>query len=131
MYKLKFFLLLSYSLLWLTLAACSNNPAANADDLTPGKDSTIVLPGGFSASKTAADLGRARHIAVAPNGDIYVADGYGKDFIIQYDAKGNYTRHFGGRGDGDRFLLNAHGICIDKRSAVPTLQFADQRVRPR
>jgi len=52
---------------------------------------------------------------IAPNGDIYVADGYGKDFIIQYDAKGNYTRHFGGRGDGDRFLLNAHGICIDNR----------------
>jgi DNA-binding beta-propeller fold protein YncE len=52
---------------------------------------------------------------IAPNGDIYVADGYGKDFIIQYDTKGNYIRHFGGRGEGDRFLLNAHGICIDNR----------------
>jgi peptidylamidoglycolate lyase len=52
---------------------------------------------------------------IAPNGDIYVADGYGKDFIIQYDSKGNYIRHFGGRGDGDHFLLNAHGICIDNR----------------
>ncbi|HEX8528545.1 MAG TPA: 6-bladed beta-propeller, partial [Cytophagales bacterium] len=28
--------------------------------------------------------------AVGPNGDIYVADGYGSQFIIQYDAKGNY-----------------------------------------
>jgi peptidylamidoglycolate lyase len=53
--------------------------------------------------------------AIAPNGDIYVADGYGKDFIIQYDHKGNYIRHFGGRGSGDEFLLNAHGICIDDR----------------
>lgn len=53
--------------------------------------------------------------AIAPNGDIYVADGYGKDFIIQYDYKGNYIRHFGGRGTGDEFLLNAHGICIDDR----------------
>lgn len=53
---------------------------------------------------------------IAPNGDIYVADGYGKDFIIQYDAKGNYIRHFGGKGDGDQFLLNAHGICIDNRN---------------
>ena len=53
--------------------------------------------------------------AIAPNGDIYVADGYGKDFIIQYDYKGNYIRHFGGRGTGDEYLMNAHGICIDDR----------------
>jgi peptidylamidoglycolate lyase len=53
--------------------------------------------------------------AIAANGDIYVADGYGKDFVIQYDAKGNYIRHFGGRGDKDENLLNAHGICIDSR----------------
>ena len=53
--------------------------------------------------------------AIATNGDIYVVDGYGKDFVIQYDSKGNYIRHFGGRGDKDENLLNAHGICIDSR----------------
>jgi peptidylamidoglycolate lyase len=53
--------------------------------------------------------------AIAANGDIYVADGYGKDFVIQYDYKGNYIRHFGGRGDEDKNLLNAHGVCIDYR----------------
>ncbi|HVQ31046.1 MAG TPA: peptidase, partial [Vicinamibacteria bacterium] len=29
-------------------------------------------------------------IAVAPNGDVYVADGYGKDFIHRYNPKGEY-----------------------------------------
>ncbi|MEO6720745.1 MAG: 6-bladed beta-propeller [Ferruginibacter sp.] len=53
--------------------------------------------------------------AIAPNGDIYVADGYGKDFIIQYDLHGKYIRHFGGRGTEDKHLLNAHGVCIDTR----------------
>ena len=52
---------------------------------------------------------------IAPNGDIYVADGYGKDFIIQYDAQGRYIRHFGGRGEGPEHLLNAHGVCVDTR----------------
>ncbi len=52
---------------------------------------------------------------IAPNGDIYVADGYGKDFVIQYDHKGNYIRHFAGRGEGDKYIKNAHGICIDDR----------------
>ncbi|UAY53532.1 6-bladed beta-propeller [Ferruginibacter albus] len=58
---------------------------------------------------------------IAPNGDIYVVDGYGKDYIIQYDYKGNYIRHFGGRGDQPQHLLNAHGICIDKRNGKPVL----------
>lgn len=53
--------------------------------------------------------------AIAPNGDIYVADGYGKDYIIQYDAQGRYIRHFGGRGEGSEHLLNAHGVCLDTR----------------
>jgi len=53
--------------------------------------------------------------AIAPNGDIYVADGYGKDFIIHYDATGRYINHFGGRGTEEKHLLNAHGICVDQR----------------
>jgi hypothetical protein len=53
--------------------------------------------------------------AIAPNGDIYVADGYGKDFIIRYDAAGKYLGYFGGRGNEARHLLNAHGVCIDNR----------------
>lgn len=53
--------------------------------------------------------------AIAPNGDIYVADGYGKDFIIQYDQSGKYIRHFGGRGNEPKHLKNAHGVCIDSR----------------
>lgn len=53
--------------------------------------------------------------SIAANGDIYVADGYGKDFIIQYDHSGKYIRHFGGRGTGDKFVKNAHGVCVDYR----------------
>jgi hypothetical protein len=71
---------------------------------------------------TKADEYIPTETAIAHNGDIYVADGYGKDFIIQYDAKGNYIRHFGGRGEGDKFLLNAHGVCMDYRDKKhPTL----------
>jgi hypothetical protein len=55
--------------------------------------------------------------AVAPNGDIYVADGYGSDFIIQYNHKGQYIRHFGGHENEDKNynLDNAHGVAIDTR----------------
>ncbi len=55
--------------------------------------------------------------AVAPNGDIYVADGYGSDYIIQYNNKGQYIRHFGGHNNSnpDHNLRNAHGVAIDTR----------------
>ena len=54
--------------------------------------------------------------AITANGDIYVVDGYGKDFVIQYNHKGEYIRHFGGRGAEEKHLKNAHGICVDTRN---------------
>jgi len=62
--------------------------------------------------------------AVAPNGDIYVADGYGSDYIIQYNSKGLYIRHFGGHHNTnkDHNLVNAHGVSVDTRDKNnPTL----------
>jgi outer membrane protein assembly factor BamB len=53
--------------------------------------------------------------AIAPNGDIYVADGYGSQYILQFSSKGELIRKFGGPGDGDENFSTAHGVCIDKR----------------
>ena len=64
---------------------------------------------------TKADEYVPTETTIAPNGDIYVADGYGKDFIIQYNYKGEYIRHWGGRGAEEKHLKNAHGICFDNR----------------
>ncbi|MEJ7682815.1 MAG: hypothetical protein WKG06_34135 [Segetibacter sp.] len=50
------------------------------------------------------------------NGDIFIADGYGAQYILHYDSKGKLKNHFGGRGEGDAHLDNAHGICFDTRN---------------
>ena len=60
-------------------------------------------------------------VAIGPNGDIYVADGYGLQWITQYNHKGEYIRSFGGRGNDDDNLQNAHGICLDTRTSPPSL----------
>ena len=57
------------------------------------------------------------NLAIAPNGDVYVADGYGSFYINQYNAKGEYLRTFGGRGSEPGKLLEPHGIWIDTRGA--------------
>lgn len=53
---------------------------------------------------------------VAANGDIFIADGYGQQYILHYNSKGELLHYFGGRGDGDEHLDNAHGILLDPRS---------------
>lgn len=60
---------------------------------------------------------RPSDIAVAPNGDIYITDGYGSDYIIQYDSCGRYIRHWGGQNNKDENynLFNTHGIGVDLR----------------
>lgn len=59
---------------------------------------------------------------IGPNGDIYVADGYGSQFILQYTAQGEFIRKFGGGGDADDQFQTAHGVCIDNRQpGRPTL----------
>jgi len=66
---------------------------------------------------------------VASNGDILVADGYGKDYVIRYDQKGNYLNHFAGNGKEEHQVENAHGICIDNRDATPTLLVTSRRTQ--
>jgi hypothetical protein len=66
------------------------------------------------------------NIAVAANGDFYVADGYGKSFIHQYTAKGDYVRSWGGVGAEAGKMNCCHGIWIDTRSGVEEIVVADR-----
>src|ERR1700685_3254802 len=53
--------------LFVVSIAAAAPPACDPDN------GGITLPAGFCALVAADDLGPARHIAVAPNGDVYVA----------------------------------------------------------
>jgi hypothetical protein len=60
------------------------------------------------------------------NGDIFIADGYGAQYILHYDKSGKLLNHFGGRGEGDTHLDNAHGICFDTRNDNRSLLITDR-----
>lgn len=60
------------------------------------------------------------------NGDIFIADGYGAQYILHYDNKGKLINFFGGRGEGDTHLDNAHGICFDTRNNKHSLLITDR-----
>ena len=64
--------------------------------------------------------------AIDANGDIFIADGYGAQYITHYDKNGKLKGFFGGKGEGDEHLDNAHGIVIDRRNDTPTLLITDR-----
>ena len=67
------------------------------------------------------------NLAIAPNGDIYIGDGYGSSYINQYNKKGEYIRTFGGGKTKQEGDLNVpHGIVMDRRGAAPMLLVADR-----
>lgn len=66
------------------------------------------------------------NLAVVPNGDIYVGDGYGSSYINQYNKDGKYIRTFGGPGADAGQLNCPHGIICDTRGEEPILMVADR-----
>lgn len=81
---------------------------------------TLTYPADFEGYREAAQY-VPTETAIADNGDIFVADGYGAQYIMHYNAKGELLNVFGGPGNEKDKFNNAHGICIDKRSAIPSL----------
>lgn len=61
------------------VAACGLPAASQPAPECDPDDGGLTLPDGFCALVVAEDLGAARHLAVAPNGDIYVALRGGRD----------------------------------------------------
>ncbi|MEO7275543.1 MAG: hypothetical protein ABIX28_24750, partial [Vicinamibacterales bacterium] len=92
---------------------------------------TIQGPPEVEAYRPGAD-GAAKpynptNLAIAPNGDVYVGDGYGSYFINQYSSKAEYLRTFGGKGAAAGQLAEPHGIWVDTRAGTPVLVVADRR----
>jgi hypothetical protein len=53
-------------------------------------------------------------VDVAPNGDLYVTDGYASDFIHRFDSTGKYITSFGGKKEPYGFNT-LHKLAIDTR----------------
>ena len=95
----------------------------------------VLLTLGFPMESPAYERNEARltpswkptNLAVADNGDICVADGYGSSFVVVYDRDGRYKTTFGGgRSDGVGQLNCPHGIAIDRRSGKQEVLVADR-----
>jgi hypothetical protein len=86
---------------------------------------TIDYPKEIPAYKKKEDF-VPTETTVLQNGEFYIADGYGLQYVMHYDEKGKLLNYFGGRGDETKNLDNAHGITIDTRKSDPDLIVTDR-----
>jgi len=92
-------------------------------------DGTVVWTIGVpmeSGKYKAANQYHPTGVAVAPDGTVYIADGYGQNWIHVFDANQKYVKSFGGKGTGPGQFQTCHGIAIDKRGPKPLLLVCDR-----
>ena len=65
-------------------------------------------------------------IAVAPDGSVFIADGYGQNWIHKFDKDQKYVKSFGGRGKEPGKFQTCHGIALDKRGGKNLLLVCDR-----
>lgn len=70
-------------------------------------------------------------ITVAPNGDIFLSDGYASNHIFKFDKAGKYLMHFGTKGNELKQFNTAHGMTLDTRYDPPRLLICDRNHAPK
>src|SRR5437870_4982701 len=60
-------------------------------------------------------------VTVAPDGSIFVADGYGSNYGLKFDKDRKFVKAFGGPGEAEGKFKTCHGIALDTRPGKPLL----------
>jgi hypothetical protein len=65
-------------------------------------------------------------VAVAPNGDIYVVDGYGTQLVHHFDKNFKPLRTIGGKGKNHGRFNTCHGVWVSTLKSEPEVYIADR-----
>ena len=85
---------------------------------------------GVAGDNTSRDsFNQPNHVAIAPNGDIYVSDGYVNARVVQFSGTGQFVRIIGGvKGSQPGQLQLPHGVALDSRGRILINDSDNQRV---
>lgn len=85
-----------------------------------------AIPDEFkSKDKDGKPIVRLTGMDVAPNGDLYVTDGYSSDYVHVFDKTGKYLKSFGGKKEPYSFKT-LHKLAIDTRFDPPRIIACDR-----
>ena len=65
----------------------------------------------------------------APDGSLFIANGYGDSRIFRFDKSGNFLKSYSGKGSAPGLLDCSHGLALDTRYDQPLLLVCDRENR--
>lgn len=77
-------------------------------------------------------LNKPSDVVVAPNGDIFVADGHdagGSNRIVRFDSGGNFLMEWGSTGTADGEFSDPHALALDSQGRLFVADRANNRIQ--
>jgi len=105
--------------LLLTLGDNAGKPSDSGYD---GSNITTIARG-------APPFNRPTNLAVAPNGDLYVSDGYGNSRVHRFSPRGELVASWGEPGTGPGQFMLPHGIAVDATGNVYVCDRESDRIQ--
>ena len=79
--------------------------------------------------RAAGPFNRVTNVALAPNGDLYVADGYGNARVHVFSPEGELRFSWGSPGAGPGEFRLPHGIAVDRAGVVYVADRENSRIQ--
>jgi DNA-binding beta-propeller fold protein YncE len=74
-------------------------------------------------------MNQPNDLAIAPNGDLYVSDGYGNNRIVVFDKNGKFLRAWGKLGSGPGEFSQPHAVVLDSKGRVYVADRNNSRIQ--
>ncbi len=124
---------------WAVDGGARDGKGQTVTKLSPDGKVLMVLgkPGESGAGLDVFD--KPNSVAIAPNGDIFVAEGhrtgaegqpqsYGNSRIMKFDKNGKFIKTFGHLGTGEGEMMGPHAVAFDSKGRLFVADRANSRI---
>jgi len=88
---------------------------------------TLGTPG--QPGEDASHFNQPTDVAVGPDGEIYVADGYGNSRVVKFSKDGEFISTWGKKGKGQGQFNLPHAIAVDSKGRVYVADRSNKRIQ--
>jgi DNA-binding beta-propeller fold protein YncE len=94
-------------------------------------DGELLMTLGIKGEPGTTDdtFNRPADITFGPNDELYVADGYGNNRVVKFDAEGNFVATWGTPGSGPGEFDLVHSVAVDSQGQVYVSDRENNRIQ--